>query len=238
MSHELMLLAGTAAGIGLIHTLTGPDHYLPFIVIGRAKRWSITKSITITMLCGLGHVLGSVVLGFIGIAAGIAVHELVGIESLRGEIAAWGLIAFGIVYAVWGLRRGYRNRPHTHSHTHLDGSLHSHEHTHVHDHSHVHGETVPRASLTPWVLFIIFVLGPCEPLIPLLMFPAAQSSLTGVVLIAGIFGIVTITTMTGIVALALMGIHRLPLGSMERYSHALAGGALAFSGLAVTFLGL
>ncbi|UCD38866.1 MAG: hypothetical protein JSW54_05140, partial [Fidelibacterota bacterium] len=102
MTNEIIVLMWTAAGIGLIHTLTGPDHYLPFIVIGRAKRWSLAWTLSITALCGVGHILGSVVLGFIGIGAGIALHHLVNIESLRGEIAAWGLIAFGLVYMVWG----------------------------------------------------------------------------------------------------------------------------------------
>ena len=199
MNSSLIILAWTAAGIGLIHTLTGPDHYLPFIVMGRARRWSLFRTLSITMLCGVGHVLGSVVLGFIGIGAGIAVHQLVDIESLRGEIAAWGLIGFGLAYMIWG------QRP---------------------------------TSITPWVLFVIFVLGPCEPLIPLLMFPAAQSSLAGVTLIAGVFGLVTITTMLGVVALAHAGIQRLPLGHLERYAHALAGGTLALSGLAVALLGL
>jgi hypothetical protein len=123
MHSDLIILAWTAAGIGLIHTITGPDHYLPFIVMGRARRWSLMKIFSITLLCGVGHIVGSVVLGFIGIGAGIAVHELVEIESLRGNIAAWGLTAFGLIYMLWGLRRAYRNRLHTHEHAHLDGQV-------------------------------------------------------------------------------------------------------------------
>jgi len=238
MSNEIILLAWTAAGIGLIHTITGPDHYLPFIVIGRARRWSLARTLLLTMICGVGHVLGSVVLGLIGIGAGIAVHHLVDIESLRGEIAAWGLIAFGLVYMVWGLRRAYRKRPHTHLHAHLGGPVHSHEHTHTEEHVHIHERKDEAVSLTPWVLFIIFVLGPCEPLIPLLIFPAAGSSMAGMALIAGIFGLVTITTMLGVVTLAYAGVQRLPLGYLERYAHALAGGTLVLSGLAVAVLGL
>ncbi len=245
MTSEIILLTWTAAGIGLLHTLTGPDHYLPFIVMGRARRWSLFKTLSITMLCGVGHVLGSVVLGFIGIGAGVAMRQLVDIESVRGEIAAWGLIGFGLAYMVWGLRRAYRKRPHSHPHVHPAGELHVHKHGHTGEHTHVHEQASHPASLTPWVLFIIFVLGPCEPLIPLLMYPAAQSSLAGVALIAGIFGLVTISTMLGIVALAHAGIQCLPLpegsiwmGHLERYAHALAGGTLALSGLAVALLGL
>ncbi|MFC1547442.1 hypothetical protein ACFL5M_02825 [Candidatus Neomarinimicrobiota bacterium] len=238
MHSDLMILAWTAAGIGLIHTVTGPDHYLPFIVMGRARRWSLMKIFSITLICGVGHIVGSVVLGFIGIGAGIAVHELVEIESLRGNIAAWGLTAFGLIYMLWGLQRAYRNRLHTHEHAHLDGHLHTHGHSHSEEHVHVHEEQGQSVRLTPWALFIIFMLGPCEPLIPLLMFPAAEKSLAGVALIAGIFGVVTISTMTGIVVLAHKGVRHLPLGRLERYTHTMAGGTLALSGLAILVLGL
>jgi ABC-type nickel/cobalt efflux system permease component RcnA len=238
MHSDLIILAWTAAGIGLIHTITGPDHYLPFIVMGRARRWSLMKIFSITLLCGVGHIVGSVVLGFIGIGAGIAVHELVEIESLRGNIAAWGLTAFGLIYMLWGLRRAYRNRLHTHEHAHLDGQLHVHEHSHSEEHAHVHEEQGQSVRHTPWALFIIFILGPCEPLIPLLMFPAAEKSLAGIALIAGIFGVVTIATMTGIVVLVHTGVRHLPLGRLERYTHTLAGGTLTLSGLVVLVLKL
>ena len=68
MNNELTILSITAASIGFIHTLIGPDHYLPFIVMGRAAKWSLTKTIIITFLSGIGHILSSVLLGFIGIA--------------------------------------------------------------------------------------------------------------------------------------------------------------------------
>ena len=44
MSPELMVLLVTAAFIGFLHTLLGPDHYLPFIVMGKAKKWSMLKT--------------------------------------------------------------------------------------------------------------------------------------------------------------------------------------------------
>jgi len=39
MSHDLTVLAITAASLGFFHTLFGPDHYLPFIRMARARRW-------------------------------------------------------------------------------------------------------------------------------------------------------------------------------------------------------
>ena len=36
MNNSLALLSVTAISIGFIHTLLGPDHYLPFIVLSKA----------------------------------------------------------------------------------------------------------------------------------------------------------------------------------------------------------
>lgn len=237
MSGPLLILTSTAALIGLVHTVVGPDHYLPFVVISRARGWSRRKTAAVTALCGLGHVLSSVVLGSIGIAAGIAVSRLEAVESARGTVAAWLLIAFGLVYGTWGLRRALRGRPHTHSHRHLSGVTHSHEHAHDGQHVHVHAESKRPVSITPWVLFVVFVFGPCEPLIPLLMFPAANESTWGVALVAAVFSLVTIATMLVLVLALGYGLSAAPLRRIERYSHAVAGltltvcGALILGGL-------
>ena len=84
MSQELIVLVGSAALIGSIHTVIGPDHYLPFVAMSKARQWSHRKTLWITAICGAGHVLGSVVLGLVGIAAGITVRSLELFESQRG----------------------------------------------------------------------------------------------------------------------------------------------------------
>jgi ABC-type nickel/cobalt efflux system permease component RcnA len=158
------------------------------------------------------------------------------LEGFRGNVAAWLLIGFGIAYTAWGLRRARRNQPHTHWHSH-GGITHTHEHVHHQDHSHVHAAAGSR-SITPWVIFVIFVLGPCEPLIPLLMYPAARESLSGVLMVTTVFGVVTVMTMTATVAIAVRGLESLKLKRLEPYSHALAGSAILACGLAVAFLGI
>jgi sulfite exporter TauE/SafE len=260
IEREIWMLAGTAATLGLVHTVIGPDHYLPFIVIGRARNWKLRKTLGVAFLAGLGHILGSVILGFIGIALGIAVSKLEGIEAARGGIAAWLLIGFGFAYFAWGMRRAWRGKPHTHPHLHdhEDAAVHPHgpdqgphdpDHEHVHrhahahshelaEHAHPHGEIPRKANITPWVLFTIFVFGPCEPLIPLVMYPAARHSAAGVALVAAAFGLATILTMLAIIAAASFGATFVKLGQLERYAHALAGLMIFVSGLAVQFLGL
>jgi nickel/cobalt transporter (NicO) family protein len=139
------------------------------------------------------------------------------------------------LYMIWGIRKAYTNRPHSHLHMGSDGTYSTHAHEHQGEHVHVESK---KKSLTPWVLFVIFVLGPCEPLIPLLMFPAAEQSVLGLITVTSAFGIVTIGTMVSVVTVSLWGLNLLPLGKLERYSHAFAGFAICSSGLAINLLGL
>lgn len=236
MNESITLLSATAVTLGFVHTILGPDHYLPFIVLGEARKWTLRKTMLITFLCGLGHVLSSVVLGLAGIAAGISVNKLVNVESFRGNIAAWLFIAFGLVYLVISLRNLLRKKKHTHSHFHTGGEIHEHEHNHLSSHTHVH-ETDTK-SVTPWILFLIFVLGPCEPLIPVLMYPAAQNNIHGTVLVSVLFSVVTIATMMSVVLAFKLGLSKINLKPLEKYSNVIAGAMILLSGLAIQFLGL
>ncbi|MHC4696438.1 MAG: sulfite exporter TauE/SafE family protein [Planctomycetota bacterium] len=252
MNDGIMVLCSAAAAIGFVHTILGPDHYLPFVAMSRAGGWSLKKTGVVTVLCGIGHVLSSAILGLIGIAFGVAVFKLENIERARGDLAGWLLLAFGFVYFAWGVRRAIRNKPHTHRHAHADGTLHAHTHTHAAEHVHLHDRTSGAGSLThpplihnpqsairnpqsmtPWVLFTIFVFGPCEPLIPILMYPAATGDMWDVALVTAVFGLTTLATMTTVVVFACAGLGSAPFGKLARYSHALAGFVILACGAAV-----
>jgi nickel/cobalt transporter (NicO) family protein len=239
VTQELRALVLTAASIGFFHTLFGPDHYLPFIMMSWARQWSAGKTALITLICAVGHIASSVVLGLIGVFFGLALKGLVGTESVRGGLAAWLLTAFGLAYFVWGIRLVYRRHPHQHRHPHLSDAEHPHQHVHTHlgEHAHVHDKESAK-TVTPWVLFVIFVFGPCEPLIPLLMYPAAESGTVDLLIVTAVFGIVTTSTMLAAVLLGRSGVDFLPLKKVQRYSHALAGASILLCGLAILFLGL
>ncbi len=236
MNDSITLLSVTAISIGFIHTILGPDHYLPFILLSQAKNWSTKKTMLITFLCGIGHVLSSVVLGLVGIAVGISVSKLVSIESFRGNIAAWLFISFGLVYMIISIRNLMKKKKHSHPHLHTDGNKHLHEHDHHRGHSHFHQEDIMKT--TPWILFLIFVFGPCEPLIPILMYPAAEHNITGTIIVSVLFSIVTIATMMSVVLAFKMGLNKINLKPVEKYSHLIAGTMIFVSGLAIQFLGL
>jgi len=237
MTPEISMLAFSAAAIAFVHTILGPDHYLPFVAMSKARGWSMAKALRITLACGIGHLAGSVLLGLAGIALGFQLSSLTWLEGFRGNLAAWLLVGFGLAYAAWGLRQALRNRPHTHWHHH-NGVTHLHEHTHHEAHAHVHDQQANVRSLAPWVVFVIFVLGPCEPLIPILMYPAARESTSGVVVVTLVFGVITVLTMLVTVAVALLGLKTVKLHKLEPYGHAVAGSTILACGLAIVLLEL
>lgn len=223
-----------AAGVAFVHTILGPDHYLPFVMLARARRWTTARTILVTVVCGLGHVCSSVLLGGVGVALGVAVGRIEGMEGGRDDLAAWALVAFGAAYALWGIRRALRTRHGIETHDH-------HGHVHLHSHGaepHDHSTGGQPSATTFWALFVIFVLGPCEPLIPLFVLPASRGEWGVAILAAAVFGVVTIVTMTGLTVLGLVGVQHLPLGRLERWSHTLAGLVVAASGMAILFLGM
>lgn len=230
MPVDLTLVSANAAAIGFIHTLLGPDHYLPFIVLAKVRGWSRAKTTGITLACGLAHVGSSLMLGLIGYPLGASLKHLHRFEEVRGAIAAWMLIAFGLVYAAWGLRRARRTGP--------DGLTRSpgaflHAADHIHDP--VTGKTI---GLTPWILFIIFAFGPCEPLLPLFVYPAATSGWPAAFAVAAVFSAATLAVMLTVVLASSFGLERVPPRASGRYRHALAGASIALTGGAIRAFGL
>ncbi len=211
MADDPTLLVFTAALVGVVHTLVGPDHYLPFIALSRARKWSLGRTAGVTLFCGLGHVLGSLILGAVAIALGVTVSRLEAVDSQRGELAAWILIASGLVYLAWGLRRAT-------------------------GHGHSHSAPNP-GSLTPWMLFLVFVLGPCEPLIPVLLYPAASGNPLTAAVVVAVFAAVTLATMLAAVLVGTVGMGQLRLAGFERYGDAFAGGVITLCGAGILFLG-
>ena len=229
------LLLSTAVFIAVTHTLIGIDHYVPFVVLSKVNHWSIRKTMIIVLVCGLGHVLSSVILGLIGIVLSQSVNSLVHIESIRGSLATSFMIGFGLIYTAWALTQLYRNAPHTHL---VNGEKIIHDHHHPQDGDLHHQANPKQATNTIWGLFILFVLGPCEPLIPLLMFPAATENTMALFSVTLAFSLTTIITMMGMTLIGVKGLHRIKLDGIEKYSHVLAGAAITLCGVMILTLGL
>jgi nickel/cobalt transporter (NicO) family protein len=96
-----------AATVGALHTLA-PDHWMPFAALARARSWTPGRAVRTTVLCGLGHVTVSALLGIAALSIGLGVAEVVG--GRLADLAPVLLMVFGTIYMLWGLR------PHRHHH--------------------------------------------------------------------------------------------------------------------------
>lgn len=244
---EFVALCATAVTVGTLHTLLGPDHYVPFAAMARAGNWSAAKTLRVTAGCGLGHVAGSAVIGLIGLGVGTALTSLEILEGIRGDLAAWLLIAFGLSSFLWGLPRASGGVSVGHHRRHAHGPRHRH-HSLPAAESTIAGPTVGDVPVplvsgddgtgdatvwAPWMLFLVFVFGPCEPLIPLLLVPAAKVSPLAVAGVVAAFAGATVATMTLAVMAIHSGIGLIPALALQRWAHPLAGLAVLLCGVAI-----
>jgi nickel/cobalt exporter len=208
------VLAIGAVTLGSLHTIA-PDHWVPFAALARAQSWSRARTARITALCGFGHVTVSALLGVLALVFGLEMLRLVGerMEAVAGVL----LVGFGLVYAVYGLRRAAGGHVHGHHHAHYD---------HVHEPS----------KMTPWALFLLFSADPCVAVIPIL-FAAAPLGVLRATIVVAAYEIATIATMVALVLPAAAAAKRVSGHWVEHYGDAAAGAVIASVGVLVTVMG-
>ena len=209
MPADLTTLCLSAISVGAIHTLLGPDHYVPLVAMSRVGRWSRVKTLGVTAACGLGHVAGSIVVGAVGLVLGTTAMGFEAFEGWRGDAAAWLLIGLGVAYTAWAVRCWIRPCA-------------------------TGGEPLPKtAGWAPWLAFLVFVLGPCEPLIPMLMLPTARAGAGSLVAVTLAFTLATVGTMVAAVATLRYGLASGCIHERTNAAHAAAGLAILACGVLV-----
>ncbi len=227
----VLVLMLTAAQIGVLHTLIGPDHYLPFVALAKCRNWNLAKTLLITFFCGLAHTLSSVIIGAVGIIIGASAGLLENIEGSRADIVKWLLLGFALAYIVYGIKRGLSSG---YVHSHEDGTIHSHCGLFGHSHSHkISNDT------NFWLMFLIFAFGPCEALIPMVMEPASRMDWGGVISIFVVFSSATIFTMMAMVVILLLGVGKIhfPTQFFQRWGSAITGVVILICSI-LMFIGL
>lgn len=172
-----------------------------------------------TLVCGIGHVGSALLIALVFMYASHLMTEsdVSWLNENRGNLAAWALIGFGAAYLLYSLRKS---------------RLHRHHHIHA-------GEALAERSgkITPWIIFIIFVLGPCEALLPLLA-PSAALGMGCVALVTIVFSVCTIATMMLAVALGMRGLSLLHSRWLEHHAGELAGFTIMLCGIGIAFFDL
>jgi hypothetical protein len=209
----LATLVAAAAAVGALHAVA-PDHWIPLAAVARAQKWSRARTARVTLLCGLGHVTVSAALGLLALFLGRAVLERfgAGLASIGGVL----LVAFGLGYALYGLRHG---AAHVHGHAHAS-------------YDHVHGAS--RATTAS--LFLVYAADPCVAVIPILV-AAAPLGLAAAAGVVVLYETATVASMVGLVLCAHAGLRVLRGAWVERWGHGAAGGVIVLAGVVTAALG-
>lgn len=214
-------ILATGFAVAVLHGAM-PNHWLPFVLVGRRQGWSSPKAVAVTAIAGAGHVLATMLLGLVVVASGLAFGDRVGpvLPFLAGGL----LIALGIYYLVrHGGGDGHLHLPFVGRLAHACGAPGEGTGAAVSDRTAVLG------------LFVFLALSPCEAFLPLylagLRYGWQGFGALTLVLAAGAVG-----SMAGLTALSLAGSRRFGLKGVERYEGMILGAALCLLGVAVMVL--
>jgi nickel/cobalt transporter (NicO) family protein len=213
---ELALVA-SAAMLGAVHTLLGVDHTVPILALSRAEGWKLRKTLAATTLLAALHVGSAALIFSFAKSFGWPLAKLFHIEGARGQWALRLLVLFGFVYGTLALIRVLW-RP-------MENRI-------------VKANTVSGARLAPFLPYgvAVSVLGPCEPLLPLLTAGQAVSSLALRLATLAAFSLATLITMLLVVGLGFLGLEKAGrrfdiLRRLAPHSHVLAGYGVCLTAL-------
>lgn len=218
-------LLAAAAGVGFGHAIL-PDHWVPLAMLGRTRRYPLTRIARLSGLAGVAHVLVSIALGAVIIAIGLQFRST--IQHAQDTIIGCILIATGIGFLVLELT----GHGHHHDHDH-----HHHDHDHDHD-DHTHddpaGEPTPRRLTGLAAVMVPFGAAASPDLTILPVFLAATTA--GIATAIGsvvIFAAVTIGTIVGLTLAAARGGYQIQGEWLERWGNVFTAAVLGIIGLLV-----
>jgi ABC-type nickel/cobalt efflux system permease component RcnA len=223
-----------AAGVGFGHAIL-PDHWVPLAVLGRTRRYPLTKVARLSGLAGVAHVLVSVVLGAVIVVVGLQLRSTV--EHAQEAIVGSLLIATGVVFLALELTGHGHHHDHDHDHTHDHTHDHDHHQRHEHDHHHPHAHDHGHSRADGHSLLSIMVpfgaaASPDLTILP--VFLAATTAGAGAAIgSVVVFGAVTIATIVGLTLFAAAGGYQVRGQWLDRWGNPITAGVLIAIGLLV-----
>ena len=233
MSSTGPALLAAAAGVGFGHAVL-PDHWVPLAVLGRTRRYPLSRIARLSGLAGLAHVLVSIALGALIILIGLQFRST--IQHAQDTIIGAILIATGIGFLVLELTGHGHHHDHDHHHDHGHWpDHHDHgEHPHdEHDDHHAGDHSTRRLSGLAAVM-VPFGAAASPDLTILPVFLAATTA--GLATAIGsvvVFAAATIGTIVGLTLGAACGGYQVRGEWLERWGNVFTAGVLAIIGLLV-----
>ena len=186
-----------------------PTHWLPFVLVGRAQRWSLATTLWSVLAAGLAHIAVTAVVGGLIVAAGLALDQWV--AGVLPYVSAGLLFVLGLFY----LTRATLMKPVPASGPELETPE----------------ATVSQAAAF-WGLVAVMAASPGEGLLPLYL-SSAEEGLMVLVLLTVVLAVGTVLGMAVFTTLARAGASILKLERWARYEGAILGLALIALGLLV-----
>jgi len=232
----LLTIAATGFSVAFLHAAI-PTHWLPFVLVARARAWSTRRALGVTALAGLGHVALTSLLGLLIAWFGFQLEDFV------GRFSPW--IAGGILLALsayYGWRQ-LQGRGICHHHVpggrHQPGEACGHEHQQSHWEVELRESNLGRFPSGDWAtvggLFLMLTLSPCLEFLWFYV-PAVQFGWTGFLVLSGILAVATLTAMLVFTWLALVGLERFQLRRFEHVEAGLLSALFAALGLLILIL--
>ncbi len=232
----LTSIAATGFTVAFFHAAI-PTHWLPFVLVARARGWSRGKALAILALAGAGHVLLTSLLGLAVAWFGFRLDETVG--AAFPWIAAGLLSAMGAFY-FWRQWRGggICHHPVPGGHHHADEHCgqeeeHSHMEAELKDSALVSEKNGDRATVGG--LFVMLTLSPCEGFLPVYL-AGVKFGWQGFAVLSVILAVGALAAMMLFTGLALRGLEKVRLKIFERYEAGLLGSLFILLGVLVVVL--
>lgn len=204
----LLSLLGGGFAAAFLHAAL-PTHWVPFVLVGRAQRWSLSRNLLAVVAAGLAHIATTAAVGTLIVAAGMAMDEVV--AGFLPYLSAVLLFGFGAFYLI----RSAVRRPVLAGGPALDLA-----------------EPTVSHSTAFWGLVAVMALSPGEVLLPIYM-SSAQEGVVALALLSLVFAVGTILGMATFTTLARAGASVLKLERWARYEGAILGLALVAIGLLI-----
>ncbi len=234
-STVLTTVAATGFSVAFFHAAI-PTHWLPFVLVGRAREWGRGKTLAVTLLAGLGHVLLTSGLGLAIAWFGFKLEEKV-------EAFPWivgGLLFSFALYFLWRQLTGrgvcHHHPPGGHHHA---GEACQEEKVPSHWHEEMQASPLVARHVGEWTaiggLFMMLTLSPCEAFLGIYL-SGVQFGWTGFWVLSAILFVATLAGMALFTWLALVGFDRFRLNRFERYESGLLAAVFGVLALVVVFL--
>ncbi len=213
---SLLPILLTGLFISVFHSMI-PTHWLPFVMAARSQKWAWSKTLSILLIAGFGHVIMTTLLGALLFSLGLGVFHQ--IQAYFLPIACFSIAAFGS-YEVFQYWKGKR-------HTHCD-------HTDHHNHS----ADLKIQAKDGWAILSLLSLltfSPCESFLPVYL-SAAGFGWQGFVFLSLVLAVGTLGTMITFTWLSAATINRFKMTWLEDHERLITGSGLIVLSVVLYFI--